>query len=118
MTGRKGMPQRLSKQQTNTILAMSLAGDRNTEIAAKLGISVATVSRYRKQLGVPALPTPRPLTEREIETIHALADDGCSVTEIARTIGRSHTAVRRVRPDAVWTPTQIGRHAIICRRTS
>lgn len=108
----------LDPQHIHTIKRLTLAGVGAREIAARIGCTTRTVSRYRHTLGI-SQPPPPPLTDDEIAAIHRLADDGCSVTEIARTIGRGSNAVRRIRPDAVWTPTQIGQYARTCdRRTA
>lgn len=104
----------LLEARVETIRVRTLAGESAASIAIGLGVSSRTVTRWRARLGIAKAAAPR-LTGEQEARIQSLADDGCSVQEIARTVGCSYTAVRRRRPDAVWSREQCAEWMVLMR---
>ena len=84
------------------------------QIAARLGVSMRTVARYRTSAGV-AKPKPPLITEEQWATVQRLLDDGCSAEEAARTIGVTATPLRRRYPDVAWDKFQVSEHALLIK---
>lgn len=83
---------------------MREAGLRNTEIAAKLGITADYVSRLIRKAGGKSASR-KPLTPEELDYMEELLRDECPIGEVAETLNVTTSTVRKHFPDLLPDPT-------------
>lgn len=85
-------------------------GTTTRQAAEQLGVSVRTINRLRRRLGI-ATGTCRMPTPEQLEYARQLLEDGASMTDAARSSGVEFQTLKRRWPDKVWTPSQVGQYA-------
>lgn len=78
-------------ERMEAVRRMLVDGRRSHYIAPRVGITVRTVDRYRKELGLARPPVPRGTTRAAVKAA-VLADPKISAAEIARNLGLNNSA--------------------------
>jgi len=63
----RGKRSKLTEDQVREAHARCVSGEKQTDVAAELGVACSTLTYLRKTMGLPKLPTKRVETERVIE---------------------------------------------------
>lgn len=82
---------RLNETRRRSVLASNVRGETDTDIAARWGACISTVTSYRKDLGLPSQQ------QRVVMAVRAYWTLGLTDTEIARRIGVPQASVSRIR---------------------
>lgn len=87
------------------VLWATQSGDSLEKIAKDLGVSVRTVSRHRKSLGI-AKSHPAPYSQEIRDRALHLLDQDIPYQEVGRTLGVSPGTVAQWFPGRAWTKSQ------------
>jgi hypothetical protein len=104
-----------SEERMKVVARMDEAGATAAEIAATLGITSRTVSRFRARLrGAPGQYKP-PVSQERLELFDRLLTEGWSYAEISRTHHVAELTLAHHFPGRGWDRSTIGRYAALGR---
>ena len=95
----------MAAERRKTVDQMCKSGLSSPQIAARLNVSPVTVRKDMKALGHP-LTRRSPIAHGGRELAAKLAADGASISEIARSVNATRRTIRRMHPEAAYTPEQ------------
>jgi DNA invertase Pin-like site-specific DNA recombinase len=103
----------LDPEQVEKLRLMTMQGHTIADIAAAIGCTARTVSRWRTRLGL-TKPLAPPWTDEQDRLARNLLQDGCPYREVARTVHHDYKSVMYRFPDYPTTAHNpiAGMHAI------
>lgn len=101
----------------NRFIELDTIGWGAKNIAAELGVTQRTITRWRASAGRLRRPAQTTHTNAERQQALNLIRGGAPFTEAAATIGVTNATIRRWFPDEpAWTKSQSGEYAVMVRR--